>query len=73
METLAERTVRQERELSTRHVKIDLLKAEAEVDIPDKVCEWLKDNLASFWQCNFYNDIKFNEDFRKAMEGGEKC
>lgn len=44
METLAERTVRQERELSTRHVKIDLLKAEAEVDIPDKVLELIELN-----------------------------
>ena len=44
METLAERTVRQERELSTRHVKIDLLKAEAEVDIPDKVLDLIELN-----------------------------
>jgi len=44
METLAERTIKQERELSTKHVKIDLLKAEAEVDIPDKVLELIELN-----------------------------
>lgn len=44
METLAERIIRQERELSTRHVKIDLLKAEAEVDIPDKVLNLIELN-----------------------------
>lgn len=36
----------------------------------EKACEWLEDNLASFWQCKFYDDIAFIDDFKKAMKGG---
>jgi hypothetical protein len=43
-ETLAERTARRERELSKKYVKIDLLKAEALFDIPDKVIDLLYSN-----------------------------
>lgn len=39
METLAERTARREKELSKKYVKIDILKAEAFFDIPDKVLD----------------------------------
>ena len=38
----------------------------------DKACEWLEDNLASFWQCKLYDDIAFIDDFKKAMKGGEE-
>lgn len=34
----------------------------------EKACEWLEDNLASFWQCKFYDEIVFINDFKKAME-----
>ena len=34
----------------------------------EKACEWLQDNLASFWQCKIYNDIAFVNDFKQAME-----
>ena len=40
----------------------------AEKQIIDRACEWLKYNLASFWQCKFYNDIEFIKDFKQAME-----
>lgn len=33
----------------------------------EKACEWLNDNLASFWQCKFYDAIAFIDDFKKAM------
>lgn len=34
----------------------------------EKACEWLNDNLASFWQCKLYDDITFIDDFKKVME-----
>ena len=43
-ETLAEREVRREREMSTRHVKIDILRERAVVEIPDKVWELIELN-----------------------------
>ena len=63
-ETLAERTVRQERELSTRHVKIDLLKEEAEVDIPDKVLELIELNDSKI------DFIKECRESRNPMKAG---
>lgn len=39
METLVERTARREKELSKKYVKIDMLKAESFLDIPDKVLD----------------------------------
>lgn len=43
-ETLAERTARRESELSQKHVQVDLLKAEASIDIPDKVLDLVRMN-----------------------------
>lgn len=34
----------------------------------EKACEWLNDNLASFWQCKLYDDIAFIDNFKKVMK-----
>lgn len=39
-----------------------------EQQIIEKTCEWLEDNLASFWQCKLYDEIAFINDFKQAIE-----
>ena len=37
-------------------------------DVIDKACEWLEDNLLSYWQQCATDPEEFIKEFRKAME-----